>query len=96
MPEIPIVNQPDAHGPPPPAVTISVLPHAQGQHGVVVVNHRVAGGWKAVQQFLLAALHIAVAQELQESSTKPPPPSPLVTPATMDPRPDPRVRPERG
>lgn len=79
------------NGSPPPAVTITVLPHAHGQQSMV--NHGLAGGWKAVQQLLLAALHIAVAQEVQAQAPKP---TPLITPATLYPRPDPRFTPERG
>mgnify|MGYP001587153521 CR=1 FL=1 len=60
------------NGTPPPAVTIHVLPTAQGQS--IQVSHGLQGGWAAAVQVLLGALQIAIAQErhAREPEAQPP------------------------
>ena len=72
----------------PPAVTIHVLPTAQGQS--IQVSHALQGGWAVAVQVLLDALRIAIVQERQarEAPNKPP--------LIQVPGVHPRFRPERG
>ena len=76
------------NGTPPPAVTIHVLPTAQGQS--IQVSHALQGGWAVAVQVLLDALRIAIAQERQEREAASQPPL-IQVPGVH-----PRFRPERG
>ena len=60
------------NGSPPPAVTIHVLPAAQGQS--IQVSHALQGGWPVVVRVLLEALRMAIGQEHQarEKARTPP------------------------
>ena len=84
-----MVERPQSpNGMPPAAVTIHVLPAAQGQS--IQVSHALQGGWVVAVQVLLDALRIAIVQERQvrEAATKPR----LIEVPGLHPR----FRPERG
>ena len=76
------------NGTPLPAITIHVLPTAQGQS--IQVSHALQGRWAVAVQVLLSALGIAIAQERKEreAATKPP--------LIQVPDVHPRFRPARG
>ena len=77
------------NGRPPPAVTITVEQHPQGQQ--IHVTHALQDGWGAAVALLIQALAIAHQQHGQELKAKPTPP-PLIMPATMHPRLPPEQR----
>ena len=83
-----MLERPSVNHTPPPAVTIHVLPTAQGQS--IQVSHAVQGGWAVAVQVLLSALQIAIAQERQTREAASPPPL-IQVPGVH-----PRFLPERG